>query len=76
MVRADRGKRLLDSAFDERNFGNFHISYKEGAHDKSIINDRGELVLCRDLEGRRKCTTVLSTLQGADQRTLRAALRL
>jgi hypothetical protein len=26
-LRADRRKRIVDSAFDEENFGNFHISF-------------------------------------------------
>ena len=40
-IDADPAKRLIESFFDERAFGNFWITYEEAGDVLSVVNDRG-----------------------------------
>jgi hypothetical protein len=72
-VGADPRNRILECVFDEVNFGNFIVSFEQGGLHRSIVNDRGELVLCCDLEGSRDCRSVVRSLREVDeQRVIRA----
>lgn len=72
----DASKRIVESQFNEANFGNFVISFEVDGQPKSIVNDRGELVLCDDLEGSRDCKTVVQSLADADESIVISALNL
>lgn len=73
---ADRRKRVVRSDFDERSFGNFIVGFEEAGKPGSIVNDRGELAVCGDLDGSRDCTTVILSLRDVDAQTVLRALRL
>ena len=73
---ADPRKRVVSSRFEEANFGNFVIGFEDEGRAKSILHDRGELVLCNDLHGNQDCTTALASLATADQPTALRALNL
>jgi hypothetical protein len=75
-ITRDPNKRLVKSTFDEASFGNFIISFEEDGRARSVVNDRGELVVCSDLEGSRDCVTVLGSLHGADEQLIINALKL
>lgn len=68
--------RIVESFFDEVNFGNFIVRFEADGQPRSIVNDRGELVLCSDLEGSRDCRTALQSLYGVDKPALLRALGL
>ena len=67
---ADPRKRVVDSIYDEINFGNFWISFEADGQPRSVVNDRDELVLCRDLRGTVDCVTILPSLREADEQTV------
>lgn len=73
-IDADPRRQLVASRFDDAAFGNFVISFEEDKRPRSVVNDRGELVLCTGLNGSGGCTTVLSCLPGADEEAVLRAL--
>ncbi|MCW3797935.1 hypothetical protein OMW55_08980 [Sphingomonas sp. BN140010] len=73
-LHADPRKRIVSSLFEEANFGYFLIGFEDEGRAKSILHDRGELVLCGDLHGSQDCTTALASLATADQPTAIRAL--
>jgi hypothetical protein len=73
---ADPRNCIIKCVFDERNFGNFIISFEHSGAPRSIVNDRGELVLCDDLEGSVGRRTVVPSLYGLDEQRVVRALKL
>jgi len=67
---------IVDCIYDDAAFGNFVIAFEVEGRPRSVVNDRGELTLCSDLAGTRKCATVLPSIADADEQTLVEALNL
>lgn len=67
---------LVGSKFYERVFGSFIISFIQDGAEKSVVNDRFELVVCNDLHGDIGCRTVLKSIREADQQQLLNAIEL
>jgi len=70
------GNELVDSLFDEENFGNFFFSFRASGKDMSIICDRGELVICGDLLGGKDCKTLFPSLHNLNGDLLLKAIGL
>jgi hypothetical protein len=75
-IGADPRNRIIKCVFDKENFGNFIISFERGGAPRSVVNDRGQLVLCDDPEGRLGCRTVVQSLYGVDEQRVIQALKL
>ncbi|HKH27694.1 MAG TPA: hypothetical protein VKA61_05075 [Sphingomicrobium sp.] len=67
---------IVDCTYDDAAFGNFVIAFEVEGRPSSVVNDRGELALCSDLAGTRQCTTVLRSIDDADEQTVIEALKL
>jgi hypothetical protein len=72
---ADPRKHIVESFFHEENFGNFWISFEDNGRPRTLVNDRGQLILGRGRLGREE-TTVVQSIREADERTLLQALYL
>jgi|KBSSwiS6_1023812.scaffolds.fasta_scaffold58882_2 hypothetical protein len=68
VISADPQKRIVDSSFDAMSFGNFWVTFDDNGQRKSIVNDRGELVL----DGQ----TAMLSMYEVDEPTIMRALRL
>jgi hypothetical protein len=66
---------IIKQEYDEEMFGNFHISYRTDSEDASIVADRGQVFICKDLEAK-KCTLVVEALYYEDKESLKKALLL
>lgn len=67
---------LVDNSYDEENFGNFFISFKDRERHMSVICDRDELVICSDLLGTKDCKTAFSSLLNLNEDLLLKAIGL
>jgi hypothetical protein len=75
-LEADPGKRIRDSVYDEEVFGNFFIAFEGEGEPRSVVNDRDQLIIYRDLAGTEDGEITLSSLRDADEHKLLAALNL
>ena len=69
-LNADPRKRLVESFFDERAFGNFWVTYEEAGERLSLVNDRGQLILYDGPTGDRFRSMLLIDLPKADERAI------
>ena len=67
---------VLDCAYDDAKFGNFVIVFEADGEPRSVINDRGEIALCRGPAGNQHCTTVVPSVAAVEQEALITALGL
>lgn len=68
------GIRLKDHRFDDKNFGNFIISFINQDRERSLVCDRGELFLCNGLSGAQDCVMILPSLFDVSKTILLEAL--
>jgi hypothetical protein len=71
----DSRKEVVSSSYDEEAFGNFIIAFRDEGRQRSIVNDRFELVISDNLNGA-DGRTVLASIREADERTILRALQL
>lgn len=67
---------IVECTYDTAAFGNFLIAFEADGEPKSVVNDRGELVLCGDLAGTRNCETVVPSINDVNERMILKALGL
>ena len=65
-VNSDPRKSIVESSFDERNFGNFWVTYEQGGERLSVVNDRGQLILYNGPAGDHFRAVLISDLGNAD----------
>jgi hypothetical protein len=70
------GTRVLDCTYTDTSFGNFIIGFEAHGQARSVVNDRGELALCSDLEGTQHCKTIIRSIAAVDEHELIKALAL
>lgn len=73
-VKADPRKCIVESFFDEQVFGNFWITYDEGGERRSVVNDRGQLILYDGSAGDRFREMLVSDLRSADEKAVLEAV--
>jgi len=67
---------LISRYFDEENFGNFLIGIRHAHRERSILCDRGQILLCDGLAGADKCRLAVPTLHDVSEASLLHALEL
>ena len=70
------GNRVIESTYDDHNFGNFFISYTHQEIEHSVVCDRGELALCDGLLGTKNCRTIFPALRSVDEQMILGRLGL
>jgi hypothetical protein len=75
-LEADPRREMQASRYEAALFGNFVISFEEDGQSRSIVNDRGELMICAGPDGEGTCRTLLPSLAQADEQTVLRALGL
>ena len=65
-VEADTSKRMIESHYDEQNFGNFVIAFEENGERKTVVNERGFVTASAGLD----CIATVPSLHDADEQTL------
>ena len=75
-VEADPRRRIVDSFFDDQNFGCFIISFEEDAKARSIVNDRGFVWVAEGFDGSGASITTVPSLNDADGPSLVEGLNL
>ncbi len=69
-IEANPRKSIVDSFFDESAFGNFWIAYEEDNERLSVVNDRGQLILCDGPAGAHFRAMLSSDLRVADEKAV------
>ena len=73
---ANKRVRLTKSIYDDESFGNFVISFQHAGKARSIVLDRGELILCSDPDGDGESKTLLSSIYEVDEQAILRALQI
>jgi hypothetical protein len=73
-LQAEARAQIVDSVYDEQNFGNFVVSFTVDSQLRSLVLDRGELAICSDLEGSENCRTVVQSIYELDEDAVLAAI--
>ena len=69
-LKANPGFKIIDATYDEDAFGNFVISFVRDTAPQSFVLDRGELVLCDDMDGSNECRTVLQSICDVEEKVV------
>lgn len=69
-----RGLRIVERRFDDRHFGNFGITFRQGGWKHALINDRGQLVCESRTWFWRRTQTLVDDLGAVSCSELRAVL--
>jgi hypothetical protein len=75
-VEANPRRRIVDSFFDDQNFGSFIISFEEDAEARSIVNDRGFVWVAEGFDGSGASRATVPSLNDADGSSLVEGLNL
>ncbi|MEA1072452.1 hypothetical protein [Sphingomonas sp. LY160] len=74
-VNSDPRKSLVESIFDEHEFGNFWVTFEEAGERLSVVNDRGQLILFDGPMGDRFRKMLVSDLRDANEQAVLYAVR-
>jgi hypothetical protein len=69
-LERDEAKRLVSAEFNELVFGNFVVSFERAGCPSSVVNDRGQLFLCDNLNGLGQCAMVVDSIREAGEQDL------
>ena len=73
-ITSDPRKTCVDSFFDERNFGDFWVTYEQGGGRLSVVNDRGQLILYEGPASDHFRAMLISDLRSASESAVRDAV--
>ena len=75
-LKAHPHRRVLECEFNDAVFGNFAISFETEGARRTVVNDRGELVLYTGRNDTNGGKTILPSLAEVDEQVLLRALGL
>ena len=75
-INADPRRRIVDSRYDEQNFGSFAVSFEEGSEARCVVNDRGYLFVARGLDGTGEAIVTVPSLREENVKSLLQTLSL